>query len=106
MGEYYFYSSGKKDNSVIHIEGRLDSVENLVRLIPEMDYIYQVSKREAYDDSDIGNSCVISIDLEKLEFISEECLKMFQKLKSIYNIKFQNYSLFIEMKLSEFELLD
>jgi anti-anti-sigma regulatory factor len=102
---YYIYRSEEKNSSVIHIEGRLDSVDKMIELIPEFDYFH---RKEPFAENyiySVKNDQGIIIDLAKLEFISEDCLKVFQKFKSIYKIKFRNYSLYIEMQLNEYGLL-
>ena len=101
----YVYRKASEKNHVIHIEGRLDSLYNMmIKLIPELDDIKTSDIMN--NERSIQNTIIINIDLSKLEFISEECLRLFQKLKTIYNIKFQNYSLFIEMKFIEYDLLN
>lgn len=105
----YIYEKNTDGFPVIHIEGKLDDIDKIVKLIPEFYNIHNEDKTpglnfyksESVDKKDKQ----IILDLSKVDLISNECLKLFQKYKSIYNLKFQNYSLYIEMQLEEFGLL-
>ena len=97
----YIYRKETEKKTVIYIKGRLESVITLTQHIPEFDLIM----REDY--SDVSRKEII-LDLAEAEFISEDTLRYFHRLKSEYKIpvRFVNYSLYIEMQLEEFNLLD
>jgi len=104
----YIYRLEEENKVIIYIEGRIDSVEKMLSLVPELDYTKRkvpFSKRESVIN-DYSEMEELVLDFERLEFISDECLQFFSKLKSIYNIKFRNSSLYIEMKLKEYKLLE
>lgn len=98
---HYIYREETDKNTVIYIKGRLESVTMLKRYIPEFDLIMR-------EDQSKESKKEIILDLAEAEFISEDTLKYFHRLKSEYKIpvRFVNYSLFIEMQLEEFKLLD
>ena len=98
---HYIYRKETEKNTVIYIKGRLESVTMLTRYIPEFDLIMR-------EDQSSGSRKEILLDLAEAEFISEDTLKYFHRLKSEYEIpvRFVNYSLYIEMQLEEFKLLD
>ncbi len=93
---HYIYRKKSNNNTIIYVKGRLESVNKLIMQIPELDINMKEDKKD------------IVLDLSEAEFISEETLKYFQRLKTRYNIpiRFKNYSLYIEMRLEEFNLLD
>gem|GEM_PF-5453583 len=104
----YIYRLEEENKVIIYIEGRIDSVEKMLSLVPELDYTKRkvpFSKRESVIN-DYSEMEELVLDFERLEFISDECLQLFSKLKSIYNIKFRNSSLYIEMKLKEYKLFE
>jgi hypothetical protein len=47
----------------------------------------------------------VTVDLSKLEFISEDCLAMFHRVQESYHIRFKGYSLFVEAQLNDHHLL-
>ncbi len=98
---HYIYRKDSSGGSIIYIKGRVESVNKLVKQIPE------------FDDSGVETGKPVEkkeiiLDLAEVEFISEETLRFFQRLKVNYGIpiKFRNYSLYIEMQLEDFKLLN
>ena len=54
----------------------------------------------------LKNKNEICVDLLKVKTISDDVLKILQQLKEEYPLRFQNYSLYIEILLSEYNLLE
>lgn len=79
-------------NLKIYLEGRIDTVLTIEQELNKILY-------------GLRESSEIIIDLDKIEFICDDCLKMFQRFKKIYPLCFQGYSLYIEMQLLEYNLL-
>lgn len=77
---------------VIYLEGRIESVSTIE---PQLNNIL-------YDLKDSDEIC---IDLDKIESICHNCLKMFQRFQKIYPLSFRGYSLYIETQLLEYKLL-
>ena len=98
---HYIYRKDSSGSSIIYIKGRVESVNKLVKQIPE----FEDSGNETGKHMDVKE---ITLDLAEVEFISEDTLKYFQRLKLNYGIpvKFRNYSLYIEMLLEDFNLLN
>lgn len=76
----------------VHVEGRLD---NALIIEEELKEILQ----------GVGNIKNIHINMQKVESISEECFKMFQRLQDKHSIKFEHYSLFVELQLIDHQLI-
>jgi anti-anti-sigma regulatory factor len=86
------YADKQNNQIIIYVEGNLDNVENIKSVIKSE--IKNCSSKE------------IILDLAKLNFVSDECLKELKNLQFEYNIKFKNYSSFYtEMRLNEYQLL-
>jgi hypothetical protein len=83
----YLKENGEK---CIHIEGKLNSVDRLIELLAE------ASQQKENP---------VVLDLSKTDSISEECMKKLKVIKTVYNIKFRNYSLYLEMQLNLHNLL-
>ncbi|MDP2362883.1 MAG: hypothetical protein Q8M94_03835 [Ignavibacteria bacterium] len=56
--------------------------------------------------NDLKNKNEICIDVLKVKTISEDMLKILQRFKKVYPLRFENYSLYLEMLLSEYNLLE
>ncbi|MBI3195677.1 MAG: hypothetical protein HYZ34_14605 [Ignavibacteriae bacterium] len=103
ISDYKFYAmycikfeTEGKSQPIISMEGRLDAVRVIEKQLAD---ILLGSLHES------KNIKEVLIDLEKVEFISEDCLKMFERVQQLYPIKFRGYSLFNETKLREHSLL-
>ncbi len=79
-------------NPIIYLEGLIEPVSTIEQELNKILY-------------GLRDSSEIIIDLDKIEFICVDCLKMFQRFKKIYPLSFQGYSLYIEMQLLEYNLL-
>lgn len=77
---------------IIYLEGRIETVSTIEHELNMILY-------------DLRDSSEICIDIDKIESISDNCLKMFQRFKKIYPLRFQGYSLYVETQLLEYNLL-
>ncbi len=100
---YLLHSYKNNDNLIVCIEGRLDSEEEIERLLDDYFLMNKVtSENQFYTERNITS---LTLDLSKTDFISEKCLKLFQKYITSNKIEFKNYPLYIGMRLEEFSLL-
>lgn len=79
-------------NPIIYLEGRIEPASIIEQELNQIFY-------------GLRDRSEIIIDLDKIEFICDDCLKMFQRFKKIYPLSFRGYSLYIEMQLLEYKLL-
>ncbi len=85
-----------KSHPIIFMEGRLDAVRDIEKQLADI-LLSTLKESQTFPE--------VLIDLEKVEFIGEDCLKMFERVRQSYPIEFQGYSLFNETKLREHSLL-
>lgn len=97
-----YYETDNGNVPIISIEGNLDTVDDISRIIAE---VYSVNVNKDNNGAPENGRGVI-INLSKAKAVSEECLKMFKRLKPVYELEFTNYSLYIEMQLKEYELIN
>lgn len=95
---FYLYSTDEENIPVLFIEGRLNSVDEIEKLIAQ-------KLTSNSNDREYQKDQLIIIDLSKTEFISEKCFRAFQHIGLKNKIEFRNYSLYIGMQLNEYKLL-
>lgn len=91
---YFIKVEGESTSDpIIRLEGRVDRAGIIERELSTILEQFRCSPE-------------IYIDLENAESVSEECLKMFQRIRAVYPIKFRGYSLFTEFQLFDYNLLE
>lgn len=95
-----YYETDNGNVPIISIEGNLDTVDDISRIIAE---VYSINKD---NNGATENGKGVVINLSKAKAVSDECLKMFKRLQPVYNLEFQNYSIYIEVVLRDYKLID
>lgn len=93
------YRTEKDGKPVIHVIGKLDSTVVLDEFLNEIHRHYK---------NEMNNSekcCQMVMDLRETELITEPCLEILIIYSKKCRIKFQNLSLYVELLLTEYGLL-
>ncbi len=93
------YRTKEEGKPVIHIIGKLDSAPILDEVLSEIVNNY---KNESENSQEY---CQMVLDLKETELITESCLEILKNYSKKYPVKFQNFSLYVELLLNECGLL-
>ena len=89
---FYLNSVNEEKQLILFIEGRLNSFEEIEKIVSET-------------LSSNNNDKTLVIDLSKTDSINEKCLKAFQQLGLNHKLEFRNYSLYIGTLLNDYDLI-
>jgi hypothetical protein len=93
------YKTEEEGKPVVHIIGKMDSAEMLDKFLSELVSDYNKKNQNT------GECSRIIFDLKETELIVEPCLEILKSYSKKYSVRFQNFSLYVELLLNEYGLL-